>query len=255
MRKTYNYKGFKVEELEWPYEPQVYDGKVYRFCDDWETIFQKLGVANPENLRRDQLAEANIFSPLVNGIAPQEDLPELDLSYWPRKPQVAGGDLCFPGPSICRFLMPFIVTNKDRARYGDAIIGIYTDHTFCENGMYGIMDSDGEIKIPAVYDEIKCICWYDDDYVQESQFIAMKDGKWGKIGFQNNELCKCLYDSIEYIGDFAPDGYYGDIFLVESDGLRGLCLDNRVVVPLGEVPDGITEYDLHTLARKSFVCN
>lgn len=250
MAKFYNYKGFKVEELEWPHEPEVFGGKVYRFCDDWETIFQKLGVANPEELTLSQLAEADIFSPLVKGIAPEENLPELDLTYWPRTASIDYGIVSFRGPDTCRFPMPFIVTKKDVERYGEAITGIYTDHSFCQDGKYGIMDADGAVKIPAIYDEIKCICWYDDDSCQESQFVARKDRKWGKIGFQNNKPCECKYDSIKHIGNFAPDYYYGDVFLVESDGRMGLCIDDKVIMPLGEVPVGITEDDLQALADK-----
>lgn len=92
--------------------------------------------------------------------------------------------------------------NKDLKKIGESFEPIYND--FSTNnpeisfknlkGKYGVVDWQGNEKIPFVYDEVL-------DFKKSKNSIAKKNGKFGVINFQNKEIFPFIYDEINELDE------------------------------------------------------
>ena len=94
--------------------------------------------------------------------------------------------------------------------FGDFFFGLASAK---QNDKYGLMNIDGEIVAPCIYDE-ECIFLGD-------AVVVKKDGKYGTISFSGEELIPCKYDAYEPLGYMSSslvlkknDEYH----IVSSDG-------------------------------------
>lgn len=92
--------------------------------------------------------------------------------------------------------------NKDLNKIGESYEPIYNDFSTDNpeisfknlKGKYGVVDWQGNKKIPFVYDE-------ELDFKKSNNSIAKKNGKFGVINFQNKEIFPFIYDEINELDE------------------------------------------------------
>lgn len=92
--------------------------------------------------------------------------------------------------------------NKDLKKIGESFEPIYNDFSTDNpeisfknlKGKYGVVDWQGNEKIPFVYDEAL-------DFKKSNNSIAKKNGKFGVINFQNKEIFPFIYDEINELDE------------------------------------------------------
>lgn len=82
---------------------------------------------------------------------------------------------------------------------------------FIKDGKYGVMNVNGDIIIPAEYEEI--------NEVKDSIFVAKKDGKYGVIDKDKNTKIEFKFSNITY-------NQKADIYLVEDENYNTNIFDN-----------------------------
>ena len=68
-----------------------------------------------------------------------------------------------------------------------------------ENGKKGVKNPEGEIIVPANYDDI--VYAYDYSYLKNHPYVCVRDGKTGLVAPDGNgtELTKFVYDDIAHV--------------------------------------------------------
>ena len=122
----------------------------------------------------------------------------------------------------------------------------FFDQTFTENGLVGIKDVKGNIRIPALYADIPYKFAYGTPVYHFSLPVVNKDNKMGFASPNSNKECKFLYDEIYLVGHyyivrdedkFGLNDCYGtsvlpciydgiedpcgNVFVTEQDGMYG----------------------------------
>jgi len=78
------------------------------------------------------------------------------------------------------------------------------------NGKYGVVNTNGEEKIPAIYDDLT--------YAFSEYYIAKKENKYGIIDINNKEVLQFNYNYITYLSDIG-------ILQAESQNMQSQLLD------------------------------
>lgn len=87
------------------------------------------------------------------------------------------------------------------------------------NGKIGLINRNGEIMVPPIYDQISV--GFTDSLCQ-----VMKDGKWGMVDMEGKEVVKPMY---EHLADHLEDG----LLRAGKDGLFGMFnRKGEMVIPL-----------------------
>lgn len=92
--------------------------------------------------------------------------------------------------------------NKNLKKIGESYEPIYNDFSTNNTeisfkslkGKYGVVDRQGNEKIPFVYDEAL-------DFKRSKNSIAKKNGKFGVISYQNKEIFPFIYDEINELDE------------------------------------------------------
>jgi len=98
---------------------------------------------------------------------------------------------------------------------------------YTKNGKQGAMDIRGKELLEGRFDEVR----YDQHYEQERAVIKVKkDGKWGVVGFDNQTILPCMYDSIKFLGHW--NRVKEKLWVVEKDKKFGVVDEhNQTFIP------------------------
>ena len=95
-----------------------------------------------------------------------------------------------------------------------------------KEGKVGLIDKQGTVVAPCIYDMLSGLAFTDPFYEQELA-IAKKDEKCGLLSKDGKEITPCIYD---YIGGFKDKDK--KIVGVEKDEKKGLVnTDGKEIVP------------------------
>ena len=93
-----------------------------------------------------------------------------------------------------------------------------------ENGKKGVKNPEGEIIVPANYDDI--VYAYDYSYLKNHPYVCVRDGKTGLVAPDGNgtELTKFVYDDIAHVKEEC----FGACMLYRKDGSKqfGIMANN-----------------------------
>lgn len=105
-----------------------------------------------------------------------------------------------------------------------------TAFPYTENGKTGLVDSDGNIILPAQYDEVKDL--KGDDWANSQIYLVTKKGKFGMVDYAGKIILSAEYSQIECRNDscrISKDGKYGytttagsNFIPLEYEGLRDI---------------------------------
>lgn len=96
-----------------------------------------------------------------------------------------------------------------------------TGTLYCEDAAWGYLDTFGMVHSPFKYD-------YAEDYSKDRALVR-KDGKWGMLDEEGNEVLKPIYDNF----NFLPNANKKLFFIAQNQVLHGAIDSNaNVIVPV-----------------------
>ena len=89
---------------------------------------------------------------------------------------------------------------------------------FANDGLYGLMDADGQVLIRAKYEEM--------ERMEQNRYRVKRNGKCGIVDRQDNVICPLQHKSIQWLAK--------GIYLMDKDGRQGFLTDEKGQVLLAE---------------------
>ena len=104
-----------------------------------------------------------------------------------------------------------------------------------KHGKRGLIDYDGEILVPAKYEDVCC------DNLGNGDFLIKKKGKWGIMDDKGKIILPCEYDYIEF---YPQESQNSIVYVVVKNGKFGKIKENgEVIIPFEY--DGMTTWVEH----------
>lgn len=104
-----------------------------------------------------------------------------------------------------------------------------------KHGKRGLIDYDGEILVPAKYEDVCC------DNLGNGDFLIKKKGKWGIMDDKGKIILPCEYDYIEL---YPQESQNSIVYVVVKNGKFGKIKENgEVIIPFEY--DGMTTWLEH----------